>query len=110
MTRTRAIRLVVIAVCAGGIAGMIVTSITNHNGAAITFGLITAVAILCQMVATTVVNEIGGREPDGAALEARIEGLVAAGADEAAVRDLVRHAVRLGSSREVPATSGASDS
>jgi len=110
VTRTRAIRVAVIVVCVGGIAGMIVTSITNHNGAAITFGLITAVAILCQMVATTVVNEIGAVEPDGAALEAQIEGLVAAGADEAAVRDLVRQAVRLGSSRELPATSGASDS
>jgi hypothetical protein len=38
-------------VCAAGIAGMIVTSILNHNGAAVTFGLITAVAVLCSMVA-----------------------------------------------------------
>ena len=96
MTRTRAIRIAVIVVCVGGIAGMIATSISNHNGAALTFGLITAVAILCQMVATTVVNENRPREDDGAALEASIDHLVAAGADEAAVRDLVRHAVRLG--------------
>ena len=96
MTRTRAIRIVVIVVCVAGVAGMIVTSITNHNGAAITFGLITAVAILCQMVATTVLNEVGSVEADGAELEAEVAHLVSGGADEAAVRDLVRHAVRLG--------------
>jgi len=60
MPRTRAIKILVIAVCAGGIVGMIVTSATDHNGAAITFGLVTAVAVLCQMVATTVVNELTG--------------------------------------------------
>ena len=98
MTRTRVIRIAVIVVCVGGIAGMIVTSITNHNGAAITFGLITAVAILCQMAATTVVNESRTREGDGTALEAHIHNLVASGADEAVVRDLVRRAVRLGRS------------
>jgi hypothetical protein len=104
MSRTRAIRISVIAVCVGGIIGMIVTSATNHNGAAVTFGLVTAVAILCQMTATTVLNEvtgapgapIGDADRDAAELEERISGLVAAGADEQAVRDLVRHAVRLG--------------
>ena len=110
MIRTRVIRIIVLAVCASGIAGMIVTSITKHNGAAITFGLVTAVAILCQMVATTVANEATGApgapldhmrasdEADAAAadLEARIERLVVAGADESMVRDLVRQAVRLG--------------
>lgn len=122
--RTRAIRIVVVAVCALGIAGMIVASATNHNGAAITFGLITAVAVLCQMVATTVVNELRGApgaeitaisgsvaagkvaagseavsdpgEGEAAALEGQITALVDAGADETAVRDLVRRAVRMG--------------
>ena len=96
MMRTRAIRIAVIVVCVAGVAGMIVTSITDHNGAAITFGLITAVAILCQMVATTVANEARPTEADGAELEAEVARLVSRGADEAAVRDLVRHAVRLG--------------
>lgn len=112
MIRTRIIRAIVLAVCASGIAGMIVTSVTDHNGAAITFGLVTAVAVLCQMVATTVANEATGatgatgapldRSPssdaDAAAadLEARIDRLVVAGADESMVRDLVRQAVRLG--------------
>lgn len=112
MTRTRAIRIAVIVVCVGGIAGMIVTSITNHNGAAITFGLVTAVAILCQMVATTVANESAervGPDAEGALLEARVAELVAAGADESVVRDLVRQAVRLGRSTRT-ASSRASDS
>ncbi len=97
-----------IVACIGGIAGMIVASATDHNGAAITFGLVTAVAVLCQMVATTVLNEATGApgaplydapptaEAEAAELERRIGALVAAGADESAVRDLVRHAVRLG--------------
>ena len=112
MPRTRAIRITVIAVCVGGIAGMIVTSALNHNGAAITFGLITAVAVLCQMAVTTAVNEatgapgapLAGSDPPGppdvereaAGLEAKIGELVDRGADEGAIRDLVRHAVRLG--------------
>jgi|HubBroStandDraft_6_1064221.scaffolds.fasta_scaffold1709521_2 hypothetical protein len=115
MPRTRAIRIAVIVVCVGGVAGMIVTSATKHNGAAITFGLITAVAILCQMVATTVINEVNGApaaplygretppvtpdsavEAEAAEVEERIAGLLAEGIDEAVVRDLVRHAVRLG--------------
>jgi hypothetical protein len=111
MGRTLAIRVTVLVVCAGGIAGMIVASATKHNGAAITFGLITAVAVVCQMVATTVWNEVSGVPgaplgpgavplvgPDAAAVEVEgaIQALVDAGAEEAAVRDLVRSAVRLG--------------
>jgi len=113
MRRTTAIRVVVLVVCATGIVGMIVTSATKHNGAAVTFGLITAVAVICQMVATTVLNEASGTpgaplgpaaaptaaEADAARLEEGIGALVAAGADEAAVRDLVRRAVRLGRRR-----------
>lgn len=110
MPRTRAIRLTVIAVCVGGIVGMIVTSATDHNGAAVTFGLVTAVAVLCQMTATTVFNEAtgaagaplagepphGDAEQDAEQVEARIGALVGAGADEQAVRDLARQAIRLG--------------
>ncbi len=125
MRRTTAIRVTVIVVCVAGVAGMIVTSATHHNGAAITFGLVTAVAVLCQMVATTVLNEAQGAPgaPLGpgaapsstdvyaAQLEDAIEALVAAGADEAAVRDLARRAVRLGrrttSSAVPPDSSGA---
>jgi hypothetical protein len=111
MGRTKAIGYAVLVVCVGGIAGMIITSATNHNGAAITFGLITAVAILCQMTATTVANELRrapraptvgtGADEEAAAVEAGVTDLVEHGAEEAAVRDLVRRAVRLG--RQTPA-------
>ena len=110
MARTSAIRVTVLVVCGVGIVGMIVASATKHNGAAITFGLITAVAVVCQMVATTVWNEArglpgaplgpgaapAGAEADAARVESGINALVAAGADETAVRELVRHAVRVG--------------
>jgi hypothetical protein len=110
MPRTTAIRVTVVVLCVAGIAGMIVGSATHHNGAAITFGLVTAVAVICQMVATTVLNEVRGApgaplgpgaaptsaDAYAAQLEDAIEALVAAGADEVAVRDLARRAVRLG--------------
>ena len=97
----RAVRRVVLVVCALGIAGMIVTSITGHNGAAITFGLITAAAVLCSMVATAVsaTSEASGDvEPLGERLEAHIAALVDAGANEDDVRALVGEAVRFGRS------------
>lgn len=98
----RLVRLIVISVFVGGIAGMIVGSIIDNNGVAVTFGLVTAVAALCLMLITAV----GG--PDAYArtpafdeataedIEHRISGLVDAGADEAAIRELIRIAVRLG--------------
>ena len=102
----RAVRAVVIVVCVLGIAGMIITSITDHNGAAITFGLITAVAILCSMVATAVTRTAPNPPPDelGASIEARIAALVDGGADEADVRALVGEAVRFGRSVTAPGT------
>jgi hypothetical protein len=99
-----ALRAAVLVVCVGGIAGMIVSSIADVTGAAITFGLITAVAVLSLIAATTVVQEErrraeGGHELDevlAEQVEDRIASLVDAGADEAAVRDLAGAAVRLG--------------
>jgi hypothetical protein len=105
------VRRATIAVCVAGIAGMIVTSILNHNGAAVTFGLVTAVAVLCSMVATAVASGTAGppRHPDASGpparaevlaplVEGQIRSLVDAGADEMAVRSLVGEAVRLGRS------------
>jgi hypothetical protein len=100
----RAVRSIALGVCVAGIAGMIVTSALNHNGAAITFGIVTAVAILCSMVATAVAADGRGRSEssDGTseALAARVEEhvqvLVSAGVDEDAVRRLVGESVRLG--------------
>ena len=90
-----------LAVCVAGIAGMIVSSIADNTNAAMTFGLVTAVAVLCLMVATAVTGGAKvGAESHLALLsdqvEERVEGLIADGADEEAVRDLVRSAVRLG--------------
>jgi hypothetical protein len=99
----RAVRRVVVALCVAGVAGLIVTSILDRQGAAVTIGLCTAVAVLCLIVATAV---DGGRPPAprGAAfdeaqaevVERHVEALVADGGDEAAIRSLVREAVRLG--------------
>ena len=92
-----AVRAVVIAVCVAGIAGMIAGSIADNNAVAMTFGLLAAVAALCLIVASAVTSP-GPVDPDlaGADVEARVARLVEQGADEAAVRGLVRAAVDLG--------------
>jgi hypothetical protein len=99
----RTIRVVVIVICVAGIAGMIVSSVAgNNNGWVVTCGLITAVSILVLMAVSTASRAsapAASSGPDDAlaeAIEHRIEGLVADGADERAIRDLVRDAVRLG--------------
>jgi hypothetical protein len=81
-------------VCALGVVGMIVASALDSNGAALTFGLITVSAIVCLIVATAVSGGAGGPPGDARAerVEALISDLVAAGADETAVRNLVREA------------------
>ncbi len=102
---TRAVQRVVLAVCVGGIVGMIVASVNDNNGAALTFGLMTTVAVVCLVVATAVTRPVGAvsrTAPVDEAQAARVEDLVGrlviAGADEKAVRSLVREAVRLGRS------------
>jgi len=113
MLSVRFVRTLTLLVCGAGIAGMIVTSILNHNGAAVTFGLITAVAVLCSMVAKAVAADTERRlgqppVPPGDDLasvsvdvladlvERQVQDLVAGGADEATARQLVGEAVRLG--------------
>lgn len=97
LTRVLVIRRLVLTVVVVGIAGMIVSSIANENKVALGFGLMTALAVLCSMVATAV--STGGVD-DTAAQAARVEtltgDLLASGADERTVRSLVREAVRLG--------------
>ena len=93
------LRRTVLVVFLGGIAGMVVGSIMDNNGTAITFGLITAVAALALILTTALISgQPADRFDDerAEAVEARIVQLVADGADEAAVRDLVRDAVVLG--------------
>ncbi len=97
----RWIRRYVLAVCGVAIAGMIVASVTDHNGVAIATGLVAAIAIVCLILVTAVAGpEAFGAPPpvDEAAaadLERRIVALVASGADEAEVRSLVRAAGRV---------------
>jgi uncharacterized membrane protein YfcA len=94
------VRRVVLVVFVGGIAGMIVGSIADNNGIAITFGLLTAVAAVCLMLVTSLSANESVRFDEARAeeMEGRIQALVQAGADEDAVRDLVRDAVVLGRS------------
>ena len=90
------VRAVVLVVCALGVVGMIVASIVDANGAALTFGLVTVSAVVTLIVATAVSNSAGPvAEEQGRRVEALINELVAAGADETAVRALVREAARL---------------
>ena len=94
----RIVRGVLIGVCGAGIAGMIVTSIVDSPGGALTFGLITAVAAVGMILVTAVTNGGIARSDDelAAELEERVQTLVTHGADEPAVRDVVRRAVQLG--------------
>ena len=114
MSRARVVRWVVIGVCVVGIAGMIGGSAADNSDLALTFGLITVAAILCLMVATavsgpaTAANTSGGAfdEAQAASVERLVERLVADGARESDVRELVGEAVRLGrgagESQEIP--------
>jgi hypothetical protein len=82
-----------------GIAGMIVGSIMDNNGIAVTFGLMTAVAAGSLILTTALSNgQPADRFDDdrAEAIEQRIAGLVDAGSDESALRELVRDAVVLG--------------
>jgi hypothetical protein len=98
-----AVRYVVIGLCAAGIVGMIVASVAgNNNGWVVTFGLLAVVSIVVLMAFSAASR--GGTparvdESVAERVERRIRDLVETGADEAAVRDLVRDAVRLGRGR-----------
>ena len=83
----------------GSIAGMIVMSIKNNIGGAITAGSVGAAAIMCLMTGNAIYvgnNAGGAQEALAAELEARVQELIATGANEAAARSVVNKAVRLG--------------
>jgi hypothetical protein len=97
-----AVRAVTITVSGAGIVGMIIGSIADNNGVAITFGLITAAAVLCLITTSAVAPPRRSHtisESDAQVLEAEIQALVAAGADETATRNLVRAALDIGERR-----------
>jgi len=99
-------RVIAAAVWVLGIVGMIVASANgNNNGWVITCGLFTALASIVLLSvsstqATTIeVFDEAAAERTASQVEGQINGLVAAGADEQAVRSLVRDASRLGRRR-----------
>ena len=94
----RGLRRVVFVVCVAGIAGMIVGSIADNNAVAMTFGLATAVAVLCLIVVNAVMGGPGDPDLTARDVEYRVERLVEHGADEGELRALVRAAVKLGRS------------
>jgi hypothetical protein len=97
----KAVRRVVVAVFVVGVAGIIGLSIAEENDGALAFGLLTAVAAVVLIAVTAVTTPRRAADPEALAarLEDRIQALVAAGADEAEVRRLVRDAVALGRTR-----------
>jgi len=97
----RVVRWVVIGVCAAGIAGMIGGSVADDNALTLTFGLVTAAAVACLIVATAVAGGGSGEAEDvaGTRVEELVATLVAGGAEEATVRDLVRESVTVGRSQ-----------
>lgn len=102
----RLVRRGVLVVFVAGIIGMIVSSILDSTGGAITFGLITAVAAISLVLVTSVSapEALSGRSAADAAvdervaadLEARVQSLVSAGADEDDLRRLVSRAIEFG--------------
>ena len=83
-----------------GIAGIIIASVNGNNaGVVLSIGL----CIVLAAVALLTIGAVGGRdridvfdEADAERLEGQVAALVEAGADEDAVRALVREAMRLG--------------
>jgi Na+-transporting methylmalonyl-CoA/oxaloacetate decarboxylase gamma subunit len=94
------VRRIVVVVCLGAIAGMIATSIADSTGAAITFGLVAAVAVVCLILVTATAGPaaFAGRVVDDEAtadVERRVRALTATGVDEPELRALVRAARRM---------------
>ncbi|MFM7900190.1 MAG: hypothetical protein ACKO97_14655 [Actinomycetota bacterium] len=96
----RVIRVVCTLCFVGGIAGMIVASLADNNiNAVLTAGIISAIAAIVLLAVSTVSAQRRLTEFDDAdaeILEHGIRRLTDAGADEHAVRELVRRAIDLG--------------
>jgi len=102
----RLVRRAVLGIFVSGIIGMIVSSILESTGGAITFGLLTAVAALALVLVTSVSPPGALAKPGSgsgiaddrvaADLESRVTALVDAGADEDQVRRLVSRSIEYG--------------
>ena len=101
-TALKRIRIVCAAVFIAGIGGIIATSIvSNNNGGIIGIGLVTSIAAIVLLTASTIVtnkridafDEVAAEQ-----LERQVSALVASGANEDAVREAIRAAIDLGRS------------
>jgi hypothetical protein len=100
----RAIRRLAIAACGACIPAMILLTLLHHDGGALTFGLLGAVAVLVLMVQTSITRGSDGpfaravADDEGLArrVEAGVEALVASGTAEHELRGVIRDAVALG--------------
>jgi uncharacterized protein involved in cysteine biosynthesis len=85
-----------------GIAGLIISSIAGNNvGVVTTIGLITSLAAVVLLTASTVANRQridAFNDALAEQVEAQITSVVASGAKEETVRKLVRDAINLGRS------------
>lgn len=101
-TALRVIRIICVLVFISGIAGLIISSIAgNNNGVVTTIGLITSLAAVVLLTASTVANRTRIDAFDDALaeqVEAQIAIVVATGSKEETVRKLVRDAINLGRS------------
>ncbi len=96
----RAVRRLVLATCALGVAGMIATQIAEANDATVAIGLVTSTAVLVLLAVTAVSARRDGPprvdEAQAVDLEGRVRALLDAGAPEDQVRAVVQAAIRLG--------------
>jgi c-di-AMP phosphodiesterase-like protein len=101
-TALRVIRILCVIVFVGGIAGLIISSIAGNNvGVVTTIGLITSLAAIVLLTASTVANRQridAFNDALAEQVEGQIGALVASGAKEDTLRRLVRDAINLGRS------------
>ena len=101
-TALKRIRIVCAAIFVAGIGGIIATSIvSNNNGGIIGIGLVTSIAAIVLLTASTIATNKHIDAFDEVAaehLERQVAALVASGANEEAVREAIRAAIDLGRS------------
>ena len=101
-TALRVIRILCVFVFVSGIAGLIISSIAGNNvGVVTTIGLITSLAAVVLLTASTVANRQridAFNDALAEQVEGQIGALVSSGAKEDTVRKLVRDAINLGRS------------
>ena len=101
-TALRVIRILCVIVFVSGIAVLIISSIAGNNvGVVTTIGLITSLAAVVLLTASTVANRQridAFNDALAEQVESQIGALVSSGAKEDTVRKLVRDAINLGRS------------